>query len=179
VWIEKEALAGVFQTVCNELRVPYLTCRGYSSQSEMWRAGQRLLSYVEAGQTPYILHFGDHDPSGLDMSRDIGDRLAIFVAQSVKFTRLALNMDQVEEHQPPPNPAKMEDVRANAYVAQYGESSYELDALNPTILSDLCRTAVEEVVDQDAWSESTEREDEARRLLGVVSEKWESITKRL
>jgi hypothetical protein len=41
VWIEKEALAGVFQRVCDELQVPFFSCRGYTSQSEMWVASQR------------------------------------------------------------------------------------------------------------------------------------------
>lgn len=75
VWIEKDALAGVFQRVCNELDVPFFSCRGYTSQSEMWSAAQRLQSYMDNGQEPVILHFGDHDPSGIDMSRDIFDRL--------------------------------------------------------------------------------------------------------
>src|SRR5262249_10346260 len=69
VWIEKEALAGVFERVCDELRVPFFSCRGYTSQSEMWVAGHRLKRIIDAGQRPVILHFGDHDPSGMDMTR--------------------------------------------------------------------------------------------------------------
>ena len=71
VWIEKDALVGVFERVCRELDVPLFSCRGYTSQSEMWVAGQRMLQYKRNKQTPVIFHFGDHDPSGKDMSRDI------------------------------------------------------------------------------------------------------------
>jgi hypothetical protein len=116
VWIEKDALVGVFERVCNELDVPLLSCRGYTSQSEMWAAGQRLLRYRKQKQTPIIFHFGDHDPSGKDMSRDIADRLELFTHNAVEFQRLALNMDQVREYDPPPNPAKITDSRANAYT---------------------------------------------------------------
>ena len=80
VWIEKDALIGVIEGVCNELDVPYFSCRGYTSQSEMWRAGQRLQHWKQGlAQDTYIIHLGDHDPSGMDMSRDIFDRLELFM----------------------------------------------------------------------------------------------------
>jgi hypothetical protein len=177
VWIEKEALAGVFERVCNELRVPYLSCRGYTSQSEMWVAGQRLLRYAEGNQKPIILHFGDHDPSGIDMTRDIMDRLKLFTNGAVELDRLALNMDQVEEHEPPPNPAKTTDSRYSAYIAKFGDESWELDALDPGILSGLVRTAINSITDREQWDMDVAREDEHKRLLAWVSNNWDKITK--
>lgn len=175
VWIEKEALAGVFEGICNELRVPYLSCRGYTSQSEMWRAGQRLQRVVKSKQTPIILHFGDHDPSGIDMSRDIIDRLKIFMG-GVELKRLALNMDQIEEHDPPPNPAKETDARFAGYQQLYGDESWELDALEPNILTELARQHVEALRDDVVWEQAVTNEEEARRLLRVVADEWDEIT---
>jgi hypothetical protein len=175
VWIEKDALAGVFDVVCTELDVPYFSCRGYTSQSEMWAAAQRLLTYRKQKQTPVILHFGDHDPSGLDMTRDIRDRLTLFMGRGARVDRLALNMDQVEEHGPPPNPAKMTDARAEAYVAEFGDESWELDALDPNTLAILVREAVDALRDDDAWQEETQREDEGRRQLGALADRWDEI----
>jgi hypothetical protein len=51
VWIEKDALVGVIEGVCQELDVPFFSCRGYTSQSEMWTAGQRLLKKIEEGRS--------------------------------------------------------------------------------------------------------------------------------
>lgn len=34
----------------------------------------RLIRHEEDGQTPIIFHLGDHDPSGIDMTRDLQDR---------------------------------------------------------------------------------------------------------
>jgi len=102
VWIEKDALVGVIEKVCRELDVPFFSCRGYTSQSEMWAASQRLRRYqFDHNQQPVILHLGDHDPSGIDMTRDIIDRIDTFKA-GLTLDRLALNMDQVEEFSPPP-----------------------------------------------------------------------------
>jgi hypothetical protein len=111
VLIEKDALAGVIEPTCRTLDVAYLACRGYTSLSAMKDVGDRLLRFVRAGQTPIVLHLGDHDPSGIDMTRDIRDRLQVFVGNHVETRRLALNMDKVQQYQPPPNPAKDTDAR--------------------------------------------------------------------
>jgi hypothetical protein len=169
VWIEKEALAGVFDRVCRELDVPYLSCRGYGSQSVMWRGARRMAA---RRQPTVILHFGDHDPSGMDMSRDIVDRLRVF-GIGIDFRRLALNMDQVEQYRPPPNPAKVTDSRARAYIQSYGDESWELDALEPAVLSDLVRQEIEAIRDPDLWQAEVERENEARDRLRHVAETWE------
>lgn len=58
VWIEKDALVGVIERVCKRLDVAYFSCRGYTSASEMWRAGRRLARYASAGQEPIVLHLG-------------------------------------------------------------------------------------------------------------------------
>lgn len=169
VWIEKEALAGVFERVCDELDCPFFACRGYTSQSEMWSAGQRLLSIMDAKQRPVILHFGDHDPSGMDMTRDIRDRLKMFMG-GVKLHRLALNMDQIEEHAPPPNPAKTTDARYAGYLAEFGEESWELDALEPDLLEGLVRTFVEGVRDDAAWQAAEQEEEEGRDRLREIAD---------
>lgn len=104
VWIEKESLEGVIAGICNELRVDFFACRGYNSQSEQWRAGQRFASYYRDGQRPIVLHLGDHDPSGLDMTRDNRDRLSVFCGHPVAVQRIALNIGQVEAMGLPPNP---------------------------------------------------------------------------
>lgn len=181
VWIEKDALAGVIERVCSELQVPWFSCRGYTSQSEMWVAGQRILGYLRDDKIPIVLHFGDHDPSGIDMSRDIVDRLEMFVDGygEVDFERMALNMNQIEEYEPPPNPAKVTDSRAKVYIDKYGHESWELDALRPEVLAELVRGKILAIRDEDAWKNSLEEEDEHKRLLGEVSSNWDKLTRKL
>jgi hypothetical protein len=176
VWIEKEALAGVFDRICEELDVPYFSCRGYNSQSEMWAASQRLSRWADNGQIPIIFHFGDHDPSGMDMTRDVEDRLELFMGD-IQLQRLALNMDQVEAHKPPPNPAKTTDSRYASYIRAHGTESWELDALDPTILAGLVRTAIEGIRDEKAWMRAEAEEEQHRGHLSVLAEKWSSVLK--
>ncbi len=175
VWIEKDALVGVFERICRELDVPLFSCRGYTSQSEMWSAAQRMLRNKKQGQTPIVFHFGDHDPSGRDMSRDIQDRIALFTGKELKFERLALNMDQVEQYNPPPNPAKITDSRANAYIAEFGGESWELDALEPTVLVTLVRDAITDIVEQDAMDDATDEQNRHRETLGLVAGRFSEV----
>jgi hypothetical protein len=174
IWIEKDALVGVIEGICNEFDVPYFSCRGYTSQSEMWVAAQRLLEYSRGGQTPIIFHFGDHDPSGIDMTRDITDRLNMFMG-GMEVKRLALNMNQVEEHQPPPNPAKLTDTRAKAYIREFGDESWELDALNPTDLADLIRSEIDSLVDDDLWEDTQKEQDYGRKTLDSISRNYNRV----
>lgn len=170
VWIEKDALVGIAERICRELDVSYFSCRGYTSQSEMWAAAMRLHRYAKKhGQTPVIIHLGDHDPSGIDMSRDIADRLALFMG-GMEVNRVALNMDQVEKYNPPPNPAKITDSRAQGYIKIHGGESWELDALDPKILTNLIKKTVLSYRDEDKWDEAVELENEHKQQLRDIAE---------
>jgi hypothetical protein len=198
VWIEKDALVGVIEGVCSRLDVGYLSCRGYTSQSEMWSAAQRLGRKLNAGKRIKIVHLGDHDPSGIDMTRDIDDRLTTFlmndhyagkmvgstdkaidsvhyVQDHFKVDRVALTWEQIEEYEPPPNPAKLTDSRGAAYVEQHGYESWELDALEPSVIATLIEDAVYEVRDADLWADAVEAEREQRENLTAASERWDDV----
>lgn len=169
VWIEKDALVGVIERVCNQWRVPYFACRGYNSQSEQHKAGKRIEGKIEDGKKVHILHLGDHDPSGIDMTDDNSQRLTMFSGSKVKLHRLALNMDQVEKYNPPPNPAKESDARFANYVATYGKHCWELDALEPTVIRALVEKNIKKLVDNDQWEETDAREEaEKEELLAIA-----------
>ena len=174
VWIEKEALTGVIQNVCEDLDVPYFACRGYVSQSEQYAAGIRARErYKSSSQWTVILHFGDHDPSGIDMTRDNYDRLRMFAGYHAapEVRRMALNMDQVEEYDPPPNPAKQTDSRFADYQAEHGEYSWELDALEPSVINDLIRSEVDELRDPDLWqARQDQKEVDVAKLREVIAQ---------
>ena len=140
VWVEKDALVDIVGQACSPLDTPYFSCRGYTSQSEMWSAAQRFIRQ-EQREKRIIIHLGDHDPSGIDMTRDIQERLELFGAD-VYVKRVALTMNQIQTYNPPPNPAKITDSRASKYIDQFGDESWELDALEPKVITDLIKKQV-------------------------------------
>ena len=180
VWVEKEALAGVMARICNNLDVPYFACRGYVSQSEQYAAGKRLMYEAKKrGRRVMVFHLGDHDPSGVDMTRDNELRLEMFSNNKVVVERLALNMHQVTKYNPPPNPAKTTDTRHRWYVEQYGHESWELDALDPEVLVDLVRDAVDPLIDRAEWDRVLEQERTDRAMLEKVVSEWDTVREAL
>ncbi|ENL9791318.1 hypothetical protein AB6M11_001494 [Listeria monocytogenes] len=174
VWVEKDALVDIVGQASNKLNVDYFSCRGYVSQSAMFRSARRLADWQLAGKDITILHLGDHDPSGIDMSRDIEERLATFgIFPDVK--RIALNMDQVDEYTPVPNPTKLSDSRAADYISQFGYESWELDALQPRIIDDLISRHINPLIDRDLMESVKEKCEEERRQLETVSYHWANI----
>lgn len=176
VWVEKEALAGVVQRAAQETGINYFSCRGYVSQSEMYSAGRRFRWYGERGKSCHVIHLGDHDPSGIDMTRDIRDRLAMFAGHHVPdIDRAALNMEQVELFRPPPNPAKVTDARFERYAEIYGDESWELDALDPATLHDLITSRVLALRDDQLWADATHLQETERSQLQRISDQWDDV----
>lgn len=188
VWIEKDALVGVIEGVCQRNDVPFFSCRGYTSQSEMWGASQRINAYFDGNaERVTIVHLGDHDPSGIDMSRDIEDRLRRFLRYhddengtehadfDFEVERIALNMDQVRRLNPPPNPAKITDSRAKEYIRRFGGTSWELDALDPRTLDGLIAGAIDAHRDDDQWALDTERQGAGRAQLRTIGQRWSDV----
>lgn len=176
VWIEKDALIGVIERPCHEWRIPYFACRGYASSSELYTAGKRLAWERAKGKHVVIFHLGDHDPSGLDMTRCNDDAIALYGRRmGVDVQRLALNMDQVEHYDPPPNPAKETDSRFGEYCAQYGSESWELDALDPQVIEQLINGAVSGIVDIDQFNADKYAEEQNQKALETLYENWDEI----
>lgn len=175
VWFEKDALLGIFERAAEGFRLPIFSCRGYVSDSEVWSAAQRLQRF----KSVTVLHFGDHDPSGIDMTRDIEDRLALFGAHHVKVKRVALNMDQIEKYSPPPNPAKESDSRFEDYKSKYGDESWELDSLEPKILESLVQLNVSRYIDSKQMDKVLRREKKEKLQLKEISDKYASVVKAL
>lgn len=181
VWIEKDALIGVIGGVCDELDLPHFSCRGYTSQSEVWVAARRMERYLRDGQKVVVIHLGDHDPSGIDMSRDIEGRLSLFLegdgydADELTVLRIALNYDQVLQYNPPPNPAKLTDSRATGYISKHGDESWELDALEPTVITSLVRDTATTYINWRIWEEDKDAIESERKVLTAISDRYSDV----
>jgi len=168
VWVEKDALSGVLQPITEKYHVNLMVNRGYSSASAMHDASIRFKIEEEKGKSTFILYLGDHDPSGMDMVRDIQERMNIFGSE-VEVKRIALNMDQIQQFNPPPNPAKITDPRANKYIAEFGATSWELDALSPRDLNTLLDTHIQELMDIEAYNHWCRLEEHEKQELVRLS----------
>jgi hypothetical protein len=173
VWVEKDAAIGIVEPTCNALRIPFFSCRGYTSSSGLYEAGKRLASYQEAGYETLVLYLGDHDPSGVQMTDVSNDRVQMYSRRDIEFRRIALTLDQVAEFNPPPNFVKETDSRTKWYTDKFEtEDCWELDALDPEVVDKVIRAHVEPLIDAEAWTKTLETEEEHRATLAEIISDW-------
>jgi hypothetical protein len=176
VWIEKNALIGVIEGICTDLRVPYFATIGNNSQTLQYQAGKRFAEYSGQRLIPVVLHLADHDPNGIDMTRDVRDRLALYARRPVEVRRVALTMGQVQQYNPPPNFAKEADTRFNGYVEAFGtQECWELDALSPTVIANLIRTEIDQLIDWPQWDAARAEEERGRKVLRTAAGNWSKV----
>lgn len=129
----------------------------------MHDVAQRMLDH-EYYQDCRILYMGDHDPSGIDMHRDIRTRLQEFGC-TAEVERIALTQDQIDEYDLPPNPTKKIDPRSRKYYEKYGSKSWELDALDPEVLTEIVEGRILEYLDKDRHDGALRQEQKEKDAL--------------
>jgi len=169
IWVEKDAMVGVLDSVCPGLDVPYYACRGNDSHSMVWRASMRFRE-EEKRRGVLVLYLGDHDPSGMDMDRDIRDRLELLGCKNTIVERIALSEAQIKQYKPPPFWAKLTDSRYEKYVEKYGDKAYELDALGPRTIVELIKQKVGDNTDSAKIELILQEQDVCRRQLRKIAE---------
>jgi hypothetical protein len=202
VWVEKDALSGVLSRVTYQYGIPIMVNRGYSSASAMYDSYNRFRGAIDRDQNCKLLYLGDFDPSGIDMIRDIRDRIQEFLMKTwideheeddqeendvrvENFTKwffekfeiipIALTRDQIDEYDPPENPAKRTDPRAKDFIAEHGTSSWEVDALRPEVLNTVLTEAIEERLDLDIYNDVLTAEEEDRdKLQKIINKNFKS-----
>lgn len=90
VWLEKAALASVFQPICDDLNVRLEATRGDWSDSKVYRATQRLASEISDGKDVKVLYFGDFNPSGY--------HAPVIVQEKMEYYGIDLNRKETDPY---------------------------------------------------------------------------------
>lgn len=165
LWVEKDALSGIFEDIATYYGMTVNVGRGYDGWGSVHLAAQRYSEWTEA----IVLYFGDFDPSGMDISRSLNDRLGYFET-SIELERCALTKDDVIRYRLPFDPAKVSDTRSAAFVERYGDMAVELDALPVELLQERIRQEIEGRIDLNALAEVLAVEKEERERLREIFE---------
>jgi len=228
VWTEKDAISSILKGITNQFGITLVVNKGYTSSTAIYGSYQRFCKKINDGGKVLVLYFGDHDPSGLDMIRDINDRILymlsrgsslkderinewwdkagyniydvasmegfekvadimdddsqklydlfeegkkrLYIEQNSLFgiSQIGLTMEQIKQYNPPPNPAKITDPRAKKYIAEFGQVSWEVDALKPSIMEDIVENAIEKAIDMDVYNEVIEEENNDKETITKI-----------
>jgi len=169
VWVEKDALAALVSNAAEGFRVLTFPTRGYSSFTGVMQAIERFAD-LDENKRITVLHFTDHDPSGLNMKDDLARRLNEYGEGNVRIIRPALTFEQVQAMGLAPNPTKKADSRTPAYAAQYGDQCWELDAMLPDELQRIIKEAISTHIDAERWQRTLDRIERERKAITTVIE---------
>lgn len=165
IWVEKNGMTVSIEPVARKWHVPLVANKGYGSMTNLYEGSKRFLAAMDQDQHCFILYLGDHDPSGLDMDQDIEKRMRMFGADILEVERIALTTAQVQRYNPPPNPAKLTDSRAEKYIATFGRESWEVNALSPTDINLFIERRLKRLVDKETMDAVVVREDRHKKNL--------------
>lgn len=170
VWLEKDALSGIFEDITNTYGVTLVVGRGYNSWSAYKEAVERIARHEKPAK---ILYFGDFDPSGEDIVRALANGLNFDAfgqqgtthVHEVAVEKIALTKEHVLDYDLPPDFTKKTDTRSRAFVEKYGDMAVELDALPMQTLQEELREAIEANLDLSAFSKVLCQQEAERTLL--------------
>ena len=169
VWVEKEALANPLWEAVNYYNVSVFPAKGYNSWPHFLKAVKKMREMEK--KDIVVLYLGDHDPSGIDIPSDIENRCRL-MNLNVIFKRIAITEEQIDEYKIPRLPLKKnpetdeyDDPRAKKYIKKYGSWFVELDALKPSILKQIVRKKVEELLDLETFEGDLETEETEKGFL--------------
>jgi len=174
VWLEKQALANLFEQVTEKHHVRLLPCKGYPSLTFMYEAAVYLHHRVPKGKHIVILYFGDYDMRGFDIQRDISSKLQGFGLE-VNVKRIALTREQIETYRLPPAPAKKLDTMAFGWIETEGDVAWELDALEPKELHQLIDIAVQEQFDWQAYQTRLDQIEEGKERIQQLLNQYNNV----
>ncbi|MCK4544723.1 hypothetical protein KAU43_04230 [candidate division WOR-3 bacterium] len=188
LYCEKEAMESVLRPIAEKYHVYFGYNKGYTSSSTMYDTAKRVNKQLDNEKTVVLLYLGDHDPSGIDMVRDVEDRIKEFliawryglddddpdyprwqtqewIDDHFSVEHIALTTEQVKKYNPPPNSAKVTDPRAKEYIAKHGNVSWELDSLEPEVLMQLTEDAILQYLDVDDYNAWLDKEEDDSKAL--------------
>jgi hypothetical protein len=173
--LEKDALSRLVSRVANNYSIRTFPTRGYPSFSYVQGMSRYMQTRLK-GKHVVVLYFGDFDPSGIDIERDLEARLGRYGAKDFSVTRVALTNTQIIEHNLPPMPVKRSDARAESFLATHGDKSVELDALDPNLFTTVVEKAIRQQINVRRWNAKIRKIEE---LKVWIKDKLDDIEKAL
>ncbi|MCW4051545.1 MAG: hypothetical protein NWE89_17635 [Candidatus Bathyarchaeota archaeon] len=171
--LEKDALSRLVSRVANRYSVRTFPTRGYPSFSFVQEMS-RYISIRLGDKPTVVLYYGDFDPSGVDIERDLSDRLEKYGAKNFTVVRIALTADQIRQYDLPPMPVKRSDARSDGFLAEHGDKAVELDALDPNLLQKTVEKSILENINKRRWNAKLRKIDELRTWIKVKLEDMEN-----
>lgn len=165
IWAESRSIASVILADCKELAVDLYPCGGFSSLSFIHGAAE---SINHSGDTRplQVFYIGDYDAAGVlidvSLQRELREHLHRDI--ELRFERIGINEDQIEEYDLPTKPRKEGDKRS-----QHVAYSVEAESMPAKILRGILRDKVEALLPENALAVAKVAEKAEREQLDFMA----------
>lgn len=168
VWVESRSIAGVLCDDCEELAVSLYPAGGFSSITFAYEAASYINNEHDERQL-VIFYIGDYDPAGVlidvAIEREIRQHLDSDVR--MRFIRLGITREQVEQYNLPTKPRKEGD-RRSLHITE----TVEAEAMPAGILRALLRQAIEALLPENALTVTKAAEESERDFLLYLADRY-------
>lgn len=177
---EKLTVQTILQKVAQEYTIPLTISRGMSSLPPkkaiynrfVWSRKRKLI----------LLVVSDLDPAGDAIAEDLVKSFRRdFWVRRIEAYKVALTIDEVAEFGLEPSmDAKESSPTYSAFIGRYGiTDAYELEAMDPSDLSDALESAIDDVLDIDRYNQELAAEEADSAQIIAVQEQTAQFFKSL
>lgn len=161
VWAESRSIASVILPDCEDLAVPLYPCGGFSSLSFVHSAAE-YHNGSDDDRPLQVLYIGDYDAAGVlidvALQRELREHLRADI--DLRFERIGINADQIEEYGLPTKPRKESD-RRSLHI----DCAVEAESMPAKTLRGILRDKVEALLPAHALAVAKLAENSERKHL--------------
>ena len=161
IWAESRSIASVILDDCDELAVSLFPCGGFSSLSFIHSAAEQHNASND-DRPLQVFYIGDYDAAGVLIDVSLQKELREHLRPDIelRFERIGINVDQIEEFNLPTKPRKELDKRS-----LHIDCSVEAESMPARILRSILRSKVEALLPFDALNVAKVAEQSERQHL--------------
>jgi hypothetical protein len=187
MWVEKIDLKSLFSDICKRYTIPLINIRGRTCLNSRAGTMRRFMQRARQGKQCVLLYCGDHDPSGLQISKEIRSDMDSMTGATeyslvgLIIDRFGLNADFIDREIPQswtdnlitssgenladPDHEDHNKPYVQHYLRQFGARKVEANALvvRPEAGRQLCLDAIRRYISDELLSDFEARRSAARQ----------------
>lgn len=176
---EKLTVEGIIRPVCGKYNIPYSIGRGYDSITPVKAMADRF--FASGKEKLVLLGLSDHDPDGHGLADSLMSVLREDFGVPLEFVRVAIKPEHITRFKLPAKPqdAKKTSSRYEDFAMKHGDSTWELEALDPENIRKLLVEAIDSVLDLEAFNHELEAEKKDWVSIDTVRRETANATREI
>lgn len=159
IGLEKQALESFFESSIDKTNIIICVNRGFNSLTQLYNMAQKIKRMVGIKEI-HMSYFGDHDPSGKDIERNMRKQLEGLGVTFTSWTKIGITPEHIRKYNLPTALPKDKDSRTAKWKEDNMGDCVELDAVPPLELKKLVKETSKKYFDYEVYQKSRQEQKE-------------------